>query len=290
MKPLIWSAIIFALTLCGICLGTLLRRTSLAPALWQILPGKTSMSDSAANKDPHARNSVTRFLSAVFPVLCLFDFSITSAHAQAGADEPFGLSTVSVAEAAMAATWKELLVEINNDLSIVAKCREQFQSCSSPAAVTFATIAKEGDRYEGLARIGHLNRAANFAIRTLDSAHADDEWRSPLAILSRGIGDCKHHALLKYAMLREIGVSPDALKIIVVEVRSTHQLHAILAVRAEKGGWLVLDNRTLVLVESSMALNYYDPLYELDQNGVREFALPSRPPQVAQSLRATQTR
>lgn len=72
MKPLIWSAIIFALTLCGICLGTLLRRTSLAPALWQILPGKTSMSDSAANKDPHARNSVTRFLSAVFPVVCLF--------------------------------------------------------------------------------------------------------------------------------------------------------------------------------------------------------------------------
>jgi predicted transglutaminase-like cysteine proteinase len=89
-----------------------------------------------------------------------------------------------------------------------------------------------------------------------NSSHADNEWRSPLAILSRGIGDCKHHALLKYAMLREIGVSPDALKIIVVEVRSTHQLHAILAVRAEKGGWLVIDNRTLVLVESSMALNY----------------------------------
>ena len=107
MKPLIWSAIIFALTLCGIYLGTLLRRTSLAPALWQILPGKTSMSDSAANKDPHARNSVTRFLSAAFPVVCLFGFSLPSTHAQAGADEPFGLSTVSVAEAAMAATWKD---------------------------------------------------------------------------------------------------------------------------------------------------------------------------------------
>ena len=77
-------------------------------------------------------------------------------------------------------------------------------------------------------------------------------------------------------MLREIGVSPDAIKIIVVEVRSTRQLHAILAVRVEKGCWLVLDDRTLVLVESSMALDHYDPLYELDQNGVRQFALPSR--------------
>jgi predicted transglutaminase-like cysteine proteinase len=36
-------------------------------------------------------------------------------------------------------------------------------------------------------------------------------------------------------MLRELGVSPDALKILIVEVRSIHQLHAILAVRAEKG-------------------------------------------------------
>ena len=163
------------------------------------------------------------------------------------------------------------------------------QSCSSLAAIEFVSIAKEGEGHEGLARIGHLNRAANFAIRVLDTAHADDEWRSPLAILARSSGDCKHYAVLKYAMLRELGVSPDALKILIVEVRSIHQLHAILAVRAEKGRWLLLDNRTLMLVESSMALDYYDPLYELDQNGVRQFALPSRSPQLAQSLRPTQT-
>ena len=44
-----------------------------------------------------------------------------------------------------------------------------------------------------------------------------------------------------------------------------------------------------MLVESSMALDYYDPLYELDQNGVRKFALSARSPQLAQSLRPTQT-
>jgi hypothetical protein len=88
-------------------------------------------------------------------------------------------------------------------------------------------------------------------------------------------------------MLRELGVSPDALKIIVVEVRSIHQLHAVLSVRAEKGRF----NRTLMLIESSMALDYYDPLYELDQNGVRQFASSPRSPQLdgfasrSQSLR-----
>ena len=62
----------------------------------------------------------------------------------------------------MAATWKALLVEINNDLSIVAKCREQSESCSSPAAIKFVSIAKEGERHDGPALIGHLNRAANL--------------------------------------------------------------------------------------------------------------------------------
>jgi predicted transglutaminase-like cysteine proteinase len=263
---------------------------SLAPAFLQFLrwPEKTSKFDSAANNGSRARISVTRFLTAVIPVFCVLGFSIARAHAQAGTDEPFGLSTIPAAETAIAATWKQLLVEINNDLSIVAKCRKQSQSCSSPAAIELVSIAKEAEGHDGLAQIGHFNRAANFAIRVLDTTHADDEWRSPLAILSRGSGDCKHYAVLKYAMLKELGLSADALKIIIVEVRSSHQLHAILAVRAEKGHWLLLDNRTLMLVESSMALGYYDPLYELDQNGARQFALPPRSPQVAQSLRPTQ--
>jgi hypothetical protein len=112
--------------------------------------------------------------------------------------------------------------------------------------------------------------------QTLQSGHmqmtnGDHPWQS-----SQGnSGDCKNYAVLKYAMLRELGVSPDALKIIVVEVRSSHQL--------------LLDNRTLMLVESSMALEYYDPLYELDQNGIREFALPTRSTRLAQSLRPTRT-
>lgn len=239
----------------------------------------TSKSDATANNH-RARNSATKCLSGVLCVFCVFVFCITAAHAQADVDEPFGLSTFPAEETAMAATWKALLVEINNDLSIVAKCREQSESCSSPAAIEFLSIAKEGERHDGPALIGHLNRAANFAIRPLDTAHVDDEWRSPLAILARSSGDCKHYAVLKYAMLRELGVSPDALKIIVVEVRSIHQLHAVLSVRAEKGRWLLLDNRTLMLIESSMALDYYDPLYELDQNGVRQFASSPRSPQL----------
>jgi len=131
---------------------------------------------------------------------------------------------------------------------------------------------KEGEQKQGRNQIAHINRAANLAIRALDSAHSENEWRSPLDILARGAGDCKHAAVLKYAALREAGIDENALRIVVVEVRSTHQQHAVVAVRTE-GHWVLLDNHTSTLIESQAGFDYYDPLYALDQSGVRQFAL-----------------
>ena len=68
--------------------------------------------------------------------------------------------------------------------------------------------------------------------------------------------------------MKEAGIAQDALRIVVVEGRSTHQQHAVVAVHIQDR-WLLLDNRTLTLIESSKAHDYYDPLYVLDQNGVR---------------------
>ena len=223
------------------------------------------------------------YLSGVISVFYFIFSCIPTALAQTD-DQPFGLSTVAATQAVLAATWEELQLEVNNDLSIIGRCRAERQSCSSPAALKFIAIVKEGEQREPVARIGHINRAVNFAMRALDRTHVDNEWRPPLAALSRGVGDCKHYAVLKYAALREAGFASDALKIVIVELRSTHQEHALVAVRTENRRWLLLDNHTLTLVESSMALDHYDPLYELDQNGPRQFAsLPSRSPQVANS-------
>jgi predicted transglutaminase-like cysteine proteinase len=57
-------------------------------------------------------------------------------------------------------------------------------------------------------------------MRVLDTARADNEWRSPLTALSRTAGDCKYFAVLKYAALREAGLHLKVLKIVIVEVRS----------------------------------------------------------------------
>lgn len=226
---------------------------------------------------------ITLCFAAVIAALYLALCPNKVALAQTNIDEPFGLFTVEAPEASLSASWKELLLQVSNDLSIIARCRSEPQSCSSSAALKFLAIAKEGEQHEGRVQIGHINRTANFAIRALDSAHVDDEWRSPLVAIARGVGDCKHYAVLKYAALREAGIAPDALKIVVVEVRSTHQQHAVVAARIENR-WLLLDNHTLTLIESSTALDYYAPLYALDEHGVRQFAMPLHPAQIADSM------
>ena len=229
--------------------------------------GRFDLKNKVTNRAMIPR-SIPLCLSAAISALYLTCFSVTAAYAQANINEPFGRSAVGASEILMAATWGELLLQVNNDLSIIAQCRVEPGSCSSPSAVKFLAIVREGEGYEGIAKIGHINRAANFALRQERGDHVDDEWTSPLVALAKGAGDCKQFALLKYGALREAGIAQGALRIVVVEGRSTHQQHAVVAVHIQDR-WLLLDNRTLTLIESSKALDYYDPLYVLDQNGVR---------------------
>jgi predicted transglutaminase-like cysteine proteinase len=217
-------------------------------------------------------------LSTVVAALCFAFSPVITARAQSNSDQPFGLATVEVTEGLLSTTWTKVLREVNKDFPIIAHCRAEPSACSSPAALKFLTLVQEGVHQQGRGQIAHINRAANAALRSVKSPKVDKEWRPPLGVLAEGTGDCKHYAVLKYAALAAAGIAPDALEIVVVEVRSSHEQHAMVAVRSE-GRWLLLDNRTSILIESAEALAYYDPLYVLDQDGVRQFAL-SHPAQI----------
>jgi len=222
------------------------------------------------------------YLPAVIGALCLAISSVIGAHAQSSVDEPFGLATAEAPEAPLSAPWSDVLLEFSNDRTIIARCRAEPSSCASSAAQKFLGLVQDAENKIGRVQVAYINRAANAALRALNNPRADAEWLSPLDALIKDAADCKHYAVLKYAALSQAGVAPAALKIVVVEVRSTHQQHAMLAVRTE-GQWLLLDNRTSILIESSKALDYYDPLYALDQDGVRQFTLPVHPVQMAGS-------
>lgn len=185
--------------------------------------------------------------------------------------EPFGLTTEAAKEGPWWLIWNRLQSQMLTEAPVIARCYGEPAACSSSAGEKFAAILKEGEGKRGVVRIAHINRAVNLSFRFKEST----PWTSPLETLSKDIGDCKHYALIKYAALNIAGWQLEDLQIVVVRIKSARAQHMVLAVR-EDGRWLILDNRTFEVADSS-DLGGYEPLYAFDYRGMRQFVLPGAP-------------
>lgn len=95
-------------------------------------------------------------------MLALLPLGLT---AQTDIGGPFGLATAVAPEGPLWATWTDLELKTKAEQVLIPQCRVDPHSCSSSAALRFLAIVNDGKQYEGIARIGHINRAVNFAIR-----------------------------------------------------------------------------------------------------------------------------
>ena len=100
--------------------------------------------------------------------------------------------------------------------------------------------------------------------------HVEDLWSSPLATLAAGAGDCEDYAIAKFAALREAGVAPDDLRLVIMRSTLSGEDHAVVAARLE-GHWRSLDNRYLVILED-VQIRRYHPMFVIDEHEVRRFA------------------
>ena len=69
--------------------------------------------------------------------------------------------------------------------------------------------------------------------------------------------------------LRESGIVPDDLRLVIVYDIKRKTDHAVVAVRLDQE-WLILDNRTLTMVNAEEA-GHYHPLIVLDHRGIGAF-------------------
>ena len=111
----------------------------------------------------------------------------------------------------------------------------------------------------------------------------DDAWRcigeamtaadlGSVSPVCKRIGDCKDYALAKYFALRQAGVGPDHVSLVIVHNKRHAQDHMVVAAYQD-GGWLILDNRTMALVTDVDASSVYLPLFVLDDTGTRRYVL-----------------
>lgn len=155
-----------------------------------------------------------------------------------------------------------------HDESRLAICRADASLCGDGEKRLTAIVASAQSR-NGRARIGEVNRAVNLSIRPASDERrfgVPDRWASPLETVGAGEGDCEDYAILKLTALHEAGIARDDLRLLIVQERSS--AHAVAAVRLD-GRWLILDNRTFVLVD--LEWTHYRVLAELapDADGPR---------------------
>jgi predicted transglutaminase-like cysteine proteinase len=208
--------------------------------------------------------------------------------------EPFGLFASARSAGALREKWLGVERKLDDERVQLALCDGDRERCASPAALQFLDIIDNAKAREGRARLGEINRAINLAIRPMsDLAQygAIDVWSPPLVTFTSGAGDCEDYAIAKFAALRQVGISPDDLRIVIMRDTIRAEDHAVAAVRLD-GHWLTLDNRRMAMVEDAYVRNYR-PLFVIDQHGVMQYddapllaVVPDRDlaPSVAQNL------
>src|SRR5262245_29519762 len=196
---------------------------------------------------------------------------VAPAHARQSPDD----SDVQPAQSLtrdISAKWRDVLARMDSEEEMLATCRASPDACS-PAARRLLQIVELGRQRAGRARLGEINRAVNLSIRAASDwtqYGVDDFWSPPLATLEKGAGDCEDYAILKYLALRETGISPDDLRLLIVSYPRRRTMHVVLAVQLDEE-WLLLDNLTMVMVNRLEATRYR-PLIALDYHAVTTLA------------------
>lgn len=176
--------------------------------------------------------------------------------------DPFGIDTIDVQHGPLVEIWRTVSGQILRDSVTANTCVENESDCAP--ALELLKIVAEAQLYQGKSLVGHLNRSINLLLRPAPGA-----WISALDTVKLGSGDCKGYSIAKYFALRQAGIPPDYVRLVIVHHEQRHEDHMVAAVY-EDGHWLILDNLTMFLLQDPEE-HYYTPLFVLDDDGVRRY-------------------
>jgi predicted transglutaminase-like cysteine proteinase len=176
--------------------------------------------------------------------------------------DPFGGNSVDVPQGPLVERWHTVYEELEGDHALLGACVDSTSSVCVPSRTLWEIIAEARDQ-EGLALIGHINRAINLSITPVEPS----EWMTALEAIDAD-GDCKAYATAKYFALREVGIAAERVRLVIVHERNQVDDHIVVAVYQDDR-WLILDNSTLALLQDTDE-SKYAPLFVLDDHGVRQ--------------------
>jgi hypothetical protein len=117
-------------------------------------------SGGKAQSDPLGKDSLSTFQMAS---LGSFDMQPRS-PADTSSDEPFGLGAFALNKGGLVRKWSAVKRGLAMERRVLARCRENAETCPAAAKRFLAVVDKALTREDGL-RIAEINRTINLNIR-----------------------------------------------------------------------------------------------------------------------------
>jgi predicted transglutaminase-like cysteine proteinase len=198
---------------------------------------------------------------AIFVVSVLLSNGPTAAADQLAAVNPvhlFGTTEIHSSNLKMFPKWRGTLQRFEDELK---SCRADQCKKKQWQAVIDGLRGKDL-----MTQLREINTEMNDKRYITDPVNWNlpDYWATPFQFLRKN-GDCEDYAIAKYMALRDLGVSVDDMRIVVLNDLNLRIAHAVLAVYVN-GKPYILDNQISKVVPAS-SIHHYQPVYSINENG-----------------------
>ena len=157
--------------------------------------------------------------------------------------------------------WKRVLSKVRGEIQTLNTCAAP--KCP-PGATSWQRIMKQAQGKERMEQLKMVNSFFNKWPYRLDqdAYGVSDWWATPQEFLKIS-GDCEDYAIIKYFALRELGISQDDLRIVVVKDRIRGIAHAVLAVFTHGDAYIL--NNVSDAIFTHDKYRHYTPQYSLNE-------------------------
>ncbi len=160
--------------------------------------------------------------------------------------------------------WTHVIDSFPDVKKNAARCDTDIQNCKSQQMTLWRAKIQELELSTPMAQIREINKFINKWRRASDSENyqKQDYWASPLEFITNG-GDSEDFAIMKYVSLKELGISPSKMRIVVTNDVLRGVTHAFLSVEEGKNRF-VLDSQNDTVLKEDL-VNYYIPFYSVNE-------------------------
>lgn len=204
-------------------------------------------------------------------IITVSSFSVPKAHA----------SSATLKDAPVASKFLSKRVSLNRALPGSIKRDKLFgtretRSSDISAFTKWTTVASRLNGAELPSKLRGLSGASDMQkieavnnyvngfryIEDKNNWRKSDYWATPAEFYARG-GDCEDFAIAKYAALKALGISPNNMRLAIVQDQIKNIPHAVLVVYTSKGS-VLLDNQ-MKSVKMTNAVSHYKPIYSINK-------------------------